>query len=821
MHVVQFVPTGNAHTLAGSIAAACRRVAFFWPVNPPVAVNPYLGWLNLPIEQVDAKLMTLTGKSMLMPPAWFPRQPETERSTDEEREDLDRDGGVIDPDDAPERLPLMTDAIDARRGLMRGISCRDMVTQSISQACASFFDQDQTRWHPLAPIPGFTRPRRLQSPLPEARPQRLMPSFRALGPIRPRGLYAHWAALASQDESASRLSGIPGLAAAIAELPRKPRLLIASAVAAMQLPRNGLDDYFTALLLTLNSGDLWRASRPWPAQAQSGGHEFENLEQLLAIRLAWEWMLYNQATDADGRRQWREQLQRCFHPRPIIEISPLWPLQESLERKYQEPLHTQLTEQGVLLIRNEPAPPLQAIFCLDAHAEPLRRALEACNPQIETLGFAGFIGLPADDVPTAAGAPEMPWLALHSSPSHMPEPDKCNDSFAESVSLACIWRFLHESMESAVAGAPDKKGAVPKGSDRKRPRLAKAVLRECVALLHSILRGMSLTQRFAPLILLVGHADAARQRADGGAECSACCGQLRASNIRILAELLNRSDVRRGLSREEGIDIPATTHFLAAVHDSGSGEMQLLDPPDANKTATRGAQALDQVRAWLHSASARARKERSPLLSLLGLTDSQLMQTLRGYHRDGFEFGHGQGLAGTGIIIAPRLRTRALNLSGRVFLHDYRSDLDPDGTVLEAIMTAPLLIAHWINMQSFATAVDGVRLGNGGSLQHSVAAPALAIPKCEDGNLPGAVRAFIRNDSEPWRRTPLRMAAWIEAPQSAIDRVLFLYSQIRSLIEGRWMYLLRIDPATGEIFRYDCTPARNGGEPVWLSCAKP
>lgn len=818
MHVVQFVPTGSAPALAGSIEAACRRVAFFWPVDPPVAVNPYLGWLNLPIEQVDAKLMTLTGKSILMPPAWFPRSTETEGSTDGETEEFDRDWSGIRPDEALDRLPLMTDVIDARRSLMRGISCRDMVTQSISQACASFFDEDQARWHPLASTPGFTRPRRLQPPFTETRPQRLYALSRPLGPIRPRGLFAHWAALASQDGSLSRLSGIPGLAAAIAELPRKPRLLIASAVTAMQLPRNGLDDYFTALLLSVNSGDVWQASRPW--QALADGHEFENLEQLLAIRLAWEWVLYNQAANADGRRQWRERLQSCFQPQPIIEISPLWSLQESLERKYREPLNAQLTAQGVLLIRNEPAPPLQAVFCIDAHTEPLRRALEACDPQIETLSFAGFTILPAGDAFTAAADPWAPSSALSFSPLRMAEPVECGDSFADRAGLPCIWEFLHKSLED-VAGVSDKNGASSKRSSRTRPHLARAVLRQCVALLHSILRGMSLTQRFAPLILLVGHREAAHPRADSGFECGACCGQLRANNVRILAELLNRSDVRRVLAAEEGVDIPATTRFLAAVHDSGSGEMRLLDPPEIHKTVARRAQTLDQVRAWLHSASACARKEWSPLLSLLGLTDSQLMQTLQSQHRDGSELGHGRELAGNGIVIAPRLRTRALNLSGRVFLHEYRADLDPDGTVLEAIMTAPLMLAHWINMYSFAPAVNGPRLGNGAYVQHPVAAPILTAPEWDNESLLDAVRSFVRNDSEPWRRTPLRLAAWIEAPQPSIDRVLSLYSQIRGLIEGRWMYLLRIDPATGEIFRYDCTPARDGGVPVWRSCAKP
>ena len=71
------------------------------------------------------------------------------------------------------------------------------------------------------------------------------------------------------------------------------------------------------------------------------------------------------------------------------------------------------------------------------------------------------------------------------------------------------------------------------------------------------------------------------------------------------------------------------------------------------------------------------------------------------------------GLAGNAAFIAaPRERTQHLNLGGRVFLHNYRHSADTTKSTLELIMTAPMVVTNWINLQYFAS-VSGGRIIKG------------------------------------------------------------------------------------------------------------
>ena len=79
------------------------------------------------------------------------------------------------------------------------------------------------------------------------------------------------------------------------------------------------------------------------------------------------------------------------------------------------------------------------------------------------------------------------------------------------------------------------------------------------------------------------------------------------------------------------------------------------------------------------------------------------------------------GLSGnTTFIVGRRELTKALDLAGRVFLHSYDYREDPTDRWLEVLLTAPQVVAQWINMEHYFSTVDNEVYGSGSKIYHNV-----------------------------------------------------------------------------------------------------
>ncbi len=779
-----------------AIAEACARIAPAWPLDRLIAVNPYWGFVREPIAGADARLGALTGTSLLMPRTWYRAQWDAGRFTAEHVARARELAGVptpvaellaeLDqPPPATTRRALVTDVVDADRRPGHQMAWTELVLRQISQACAACFDEGQATW----------------------------------GPDRSGGLYAVWRELAAHDASPRLLMGLRGYRAAVGALPRTPRALIAEALAALAVPAEAHPSYLTALLLSVGGWASACALPGWEARlggrmpAASLGPDDDPVVHLLAVRLAWELVLYR--LHPARRTAWRTA-SVAWAGTPAPARAAAWVLQRALELAYQEPLVRALVT-GVA--PRVTAPVAQVVFCIDVRSEVLRRALEATSPAIATLGFAGFFGLPiVYQPPVGAARPQLPGLLaptlevrdeggdlatvraqrrrleLGATVGELARTASSSLSFVELAGLMSLPALVRDGIGGFPATRDRLRPAGEPGESAGVPRLVGG---GTAALAASILRAMSLGRGAARLVALIGHgASTVNNPQRAGLHCGACGGQTGEVNARALAALLNDPAIRGGLPAE-GIELPEDTVFIAGLHDTTTDDVTLFEL-DRVRPSHRAEVA--RLEALLAMAGQRARAERAPALGIIATAPAAIDRAVRARARDGAEVRPEWGLArNAAFVVAPRERTRALDLAGRAFLHEYRWEDDPDHTVLELIMTAPMIVTHWINMQYYASTVDNLRHGSGNKVLHNVVGGRVGVLEGAGGDLRIGLAQQSLHDGERWIHEPLRLSVFIEAPAAAIEAVLAKHALVRDLVDHEWLFLFAIDAARGEV----------------------
>lgn len=799
-----------------AVDRVCARFAPFWPLDAMVATNPYLGFVGQHFDSAAEYLRRIAGQPMTMPREWFREQIDAGRiAEDDMAEALASSGSKLDMAGLRAEIEQPVDVAvpqllysHMRDGRYRP-SHSGYVVQQTSQFCAAWFDLGQAIW----PLPKFGD-----------------------------GLYQSWWHYTLIDRS-HRGMDIRGVHEALRTLPDSPRDAILAAVERIGVPAGRIEDFLYVALATVGGWASYARHLRWVAELD-GGHN-DDIVDLLAIRVVWEALIFATCERPAHRAQWQQSLQcwpAVLRPAQARALEVNLVLQRALEIGYQRRLVTGLRQREASPSDAEPPrPAAQAAFCIDVRSEVFRRALETADGTIETQGFAGFFGVMADYRPLGAARSRTHLPVLLPARYHVCEraggrtdellgrrkrflglskawkqfklsSSSCF-SFVESAGLLYVVKLVTDSLgwtrpvphpETVGLGGgdiaalgPDLDAATPAGTDDHGAWGIPRDDRADVAAF--ILDAMGLKSRLAPIVLLAGHGSSTvnnPQRA--GLDCGACAGQTGEASVRMAATILNDPDVRTTLAAR-GRPIPDDTWFVPALHDTTTDEVQLLDIA-AMPTALRP--SLDRLRAALDRAGDIARLERIALLD--EPTPADAAAALRAVRQRGSDWAQVRpewGLTGNASFFAvPRSRTAHLSLEGRAFLHEYDWHDDEGFGVLKLIMTAPMVVANWINLQYYGSTVDHDHLGAGNKLLHNVVGGRIGVIEGNGGDLRLGLAHQSIHDGRRWVHEPLRLSVFIEAPAEAIDDVIATSDMVRDLVSNEWLHLFRVAD-DGEVLR--------------------
>jgi uncharacterized protein YbcC (UPF0753/DUF2309 family) len=312
------------------------------------------------------------------------------------------------------------------------------------------------------------------------------------------------------------------------------------------------------------------------------------------------------------------------------------------------------------------------------------------------------------------------------------------------------------------------------------------------------LRNLGLTSGFARLVLICGHGSQTKNNPyASGLDCGACGGNAGDANARVAVAILNNEKVR-SLLQERGIIIPTDCRFVAGLHNTTTDHVIIYD---ADQIPASHQDDVKQMRDWLNGASKISRKERAPALGLSPESPRLEEHVLR-RSRDWAQVRPEWGLAGNAaFIVAPRQRTQTINLQGRSFLHNYDAEKDPTGSILELIMTAPMVVTNWINLQYYASTVNNRLYGSGNKTIHNVVG-TLGVWQGNGGDLQVGLPLQSLHDGKRWVHQALRLSVFIEASRESIEQVLLKHANIRELVRNEWLYVFALENGGTSSSRY-------------------
>ncbi len=767
----QITPARMSEVLTAAEAAA-RAVPPAFPLDATVAVNPFLGQTGEDLAAASARLSRVTGTRITQSGEAY-----CTAIAEGRIEDADLDAALAASNSALKlssiaALKLSASALGESPAAPALPTIADLAAKATGIDWPSVIDKTFGLWAGGQ----FDRGQALWSPSPGAE------------------AFAAWRAWASHDLT-PEIAGLQGFCAHVAAAPDTTERAILFAADKLGLTAAAAETAFHRLYMSLGG---WAQHARWLLwQAELAGAADRTLADMLAIRLIWEEALLEHVPAI--AQQWEDTVAGHAAPlEPTQDQVTLAILQDAAERAHQRRLTAALD--GSHLTGGRPT--LQAAFCIDVRSEVFRRALESVDGAIETIGFAGFFGLPLAHKAHGSDVVENRLPVLLNPAIETTSEGDADTAHATRIAArtARAWGRFRQAAVSSFAfvesAGPLYAGklvrdalGLGKGGTAHEPApqvVGGMSIKAKGETAAAVLGAMSLTANFAKIVLLVGHGgNVTNNPHESAYHCGACGGHAGDVSARVLAILLNDPEARAGL-KSRGIHVPADTLFIAGLHDTTTDKVTLYTadlPADHD-------QDTGLLRDWLDEAAWIARAERAPRLP------GAKWQSIEGRARNWAETRPEWGLAGcAAFIAAPRAATAGKDLGGRAFLHSYDWRSDNGFGTLELIITAPVVVASWISLQYYGSSVAPQVFGGGNKLIHNVVG-GIGVIEGNSGRLRPGLPWQSVHDGDALMHEPLRLSVMIEAPREAILGVLEKHPEVRALFDNGWLHLFTLKDGT-------------------------
>lgn len=465
----------------------------------------------------------------------------------------------------------------------------------------------------------------------------------------------------------------------------------------------------------------------------------------------------------------------------------------------------------------------QALFCIDDRECSLRRHLEEINPGIETFGAAGFFGIDffykgLDDIYPVAQCPvvitpkhlvlesETGETATRASTTKSPNKPTLKTSrlmrnwvFTQTAGLGYAAKLAWDVFRPGAKLLKIKKlGEVEsttrlhllRQSDAPTPdgRLLGFSRSEMADRLEVLFKNIGLTQQFAPVVVVVAHGSTSTNNPHFAAyDCGACAGKPGAPNARAFAQMANDPKVRE-LLHQRGIQIPAATLFVAAMHNTSRDEINYFDQQDWPDPQP---DALHEFQEAMAQALRRNAHERCRWFELGPKSDSEAAALEHVQFRAASifeprpELNHSNNLY---CIVGRRSLTTQLYLDRRAFLHSYDPTADPHGEIVAKILAQVIPVCGGINLEYLFSRIDNSMYGAGTKLPHNVIG-LLGVANGTEGDLRTGLPSQMIEVHEP-----ARLLITVEQTTTILDQAIAQIGKLREWLDHEWVRLVSVHP---------------------------